>query len=205
MHDTNRDYGRGDPLRWPRDTLYQLKLAMYDTVPTNSDPEFRSSCNILHHNIYGTAPANLQKFKNKMLDDLHIVVLWFVISHSFVSEYRRLGEERYFKHKPNLRKIYVMLYLCLIKHYVMKAWGRWFHHSWPRHWIEGLDAPGRFTPDWNIHTIHWTGGTQNRSGHWRIKKASYRCLESNPYCSAHSPLLYRLSYPRVNWEISWAM
>jgi hypothetical protein len=24
----NRDYGRGDPLRWPRDTLYQLKLAL---------------------------------------------------------------------------------------------------------------------------------------------------------------------------------
>jgi actin-related protein len=23
-----RDYGRGDPLRWPRDTLYQLKLAL---------------------------------------------------------------------------------------------------------------------------------------------------------------------------------
>jgi hypothetical protein len=22
----NRDYGRGDPLRWPRDTLYQLKV-----------------------------------------------------------------------------------------------------------------------------------------------------------------------------------
>jgi hypothetical protein len=28
----NRDYGRGDPLRWPRDTLYQLKLAL--TSPT---------------------------------------------------------------------------------------------------------------------------------------------------------------------------
>jgi hypothetical protein len=27
-----RDYGRGDPLRWPRDTLYQLKLAL--TSPT---------------------------------------------------------------------------------------------------------------------------------------------------------------------------
>jgi hypothetical protein len=24
----NRDYGRGDLLRWPRDTLYQLKLAL---------------------------------------------------------------------------------------------------------------------------------------------------------------------------------
>jgi hypothetical protein len=24
----NRDYGCGDPLRWPRDTLYQLKLAL---------------------------------------------------------------------------------------------------------------------------------------------------------------------------------
>jgi hypothetical protein len=24
----NRDYGRGDPLRWPRDTLCQLKLAL---------------------------------------------------------------------------------------------------------------------------------------------------------------------------------
>jgi hypothetical protein len=24
----NRDYSRGDPLRWPRDTLYQLKLAL---------------------------------------------------------------------------------------------------------------------------------------------------------------------------------
>jgi hypothetical protein len=24
----NQDYGRGDPLRWPRDTLYQLKLAL---------------------------------------------------------------------------------------------------------------------------------------------------------------------------------
>jgi hypothetical protein len=24
----NRDYGRGDPLRWPRDTLYRLKLAL---------------------------------------------------------------------------------------------------------------------------------------------------------------------------------
>jgi hypothetical protein len=24
----NRDYGRGDPLRSPRDTLYQLKLAL---------------------------------------------------------------------------------------------------------------------------------------------------------------------------------
>jgi hypothetical protein len=24
----NRDYGRGDPLRWPRDTLFQLKLAL---------------------------------------------------------------------------------------------------------------------------------------------------------------------------------
>jgi hypothetical protein len=24
----NWDYGRGDPLRWPRDTLYQLKLAL---------------------------------------------------------------------------------------------------------------------------------------------------------------------------------
>jgi hypothetical protein len=28
----NREYGRGDPLRWPRDTLYQLKLAL--TSPT---------------------------------------------------------------------------------------------------------------------------------------------------------------------------
>jgi hypothetical protein len=28
----NRDYGRGDPLRLPRDTLYQLKLAL--TSPT---------------------------------------------------------------------------------------------------------------------------------------------------------------------------
>jgi hypothetical protein len=28
----NRDYGRGGPLRWPRDTLYQLKLAL--TSPT---------------------------------------------------------------------------------------------------------------------------------------------------------------------------
>jgi hypothetical protein len=28
----NRYYGRGDPLRWPRDTLYQLKLAL--TSPT---------------------------------------------------------------------------------------------------------------------------------------------------------------------------
>jgi hypothetical protein len=28
----NRDYGRGDPLRRPRDTLYQLKLAL--TSPT---------------------------------------------------------------------------------------------------------------------------------------------------------------------------
>jgi hypothetical protein len=28
----NRDYGRGDPLRWPRDTFYQLKLAL--TTPT---------------------------------------------------------------------------------------------------------------------------------------------------------------------------
>jgi hypothetical protein len=24
----NRDYGRGDPLRWPRNTLYQVKLAL---------------------------------------------------------------------------------------------------------------------------------------------------------------------------------
>jgi hypothetical protein len=29
----NQDYGRGDPLRWPRDTLYQLKLAL--TSPTS--------------------------------------------------------------------------------------------------------------------------------------------------------------------------
>jgi hypothetical protein len=29
----NRDYGRGDPLHWPRDTLYQLKLAL--TSPTD--------------------------------------------------------------------------------------------------------------------------------------------------------------------------
>jgi hypothetical protein len=28
----NRDYGRGDPLRCPRDALYQLKLAL--TSPT---------------------------------------------------------------------------------------------------------------------------------------------------------------------------
>jgi hypothetical protein len=28
----NRDYGHGDSLRWPRDTLYQLKLAL--TSPT---------------------------------------------------------------------------------------------------------------------------------------------------------------------------
>jgi hypothetical protein len=28
----NRDYGRGDLLRWPRDTLHQLKLAL--TSPT---------------------------------------------------------------------------------------------------------------------------------------------------------------------------
>jgi hypothetical protein len=28
----NRDYGRGDSLRWPRDTLYQLKLANLDNV-----------------------------------------------------------------------------------------------------------------------------------------------------------------------------
>jgi hypothetical protein len=31
----NRDYGRGDPLRWPRNTLYQLKLAL--TSPTGCD------------------------------------------------------------------------------------------------------------------------------------------------------------------------
>jgi hypothetical protein len=24
----NREYGRGDPVRWPRDTLYQQKLAL---------------------------------------------------------------------------------------------------------------------------------------------------------------------------------
>jgi hypothetical protein len=29
----NRDYGRGDPLRWPRDTLYPQKLAI--TSPTS--------------------------------------------------------------------------------------------------------------------------------------------------------------------------
>jgi hypothetical protein len=29
----NRDYGRGDPLRWPRDTLYPQKLAL--TSPTS--------------------------------------------------------------------------------------------------------------------------------------------------------------------------
>jgi hypothetical protein len=29
----NRQYGRGDPLRWPRDTLYQQKLAL--TSPTS--------------------------------------------------------------------------------------------------------------------------------------------------------------------------
>jgi hypothetical protein len=28
----NREYGRGDPLRWPRDTLYRQKLAL--TSPT---------------------------------------------------------------------------------------------------------------------------------------------------------------------------
>jgi hypothetical protein len=32
MDGRNRDYGRGDPLRWPRDTLYQLKLTL--TSPT---------------------------------------------------------------------------------------------------------------------------------------------------------------------------
>jgi hypothetical protein len=29
----NWEYSRGDPLRWPRDTLYQLKLAL--TSPTS--------------------------------------------------------------------------------------------------------------------------------------------------------------------------
>jgi hypothetical protein len=29
----NREYGRGDPLRWPRDTLYPQKLAL--TSPTS--------------------------------------------------------------------------------------------------------------------------------------------------------------------------
>jgi hypothetical protein len=29
----NREYGRGDPLRWPHDTLYPQKLAL--TLPTN--------------------------------------------------------------------------------------------------------------------------------------------------------------------------
>jgi hypothetical protein len=29
----NRDYGRGDPLRWPRETLYPQKLAL--TSPTS--------------------------------------------------------------------------------------------------------------------------------------------------------------------------
>jgi hypothetical protein len=29
----NREYGHGDPLRWPRDTLYRLKLAL--TSPTS--------------------------------------------------------------------------------------------------------------------------------------------------------------------------
>jgi hypothetical protein len=32
----NRDYGREDPLRWPRDTLYQLKLAL--TSPAGCGP-----------------------------------------------------------------------------------------------------------------------------------------------------------------------
>jgi hypothetical protein len=31
----NREYGRGDPLRWPRDTLYPQKLAL--TSPTGGD------------------------------------------------------------------------------------------------------------------------------------------------------------------------
>jgi hypothetical protein len=30
----NREYGRGDPLRWPRDTLYPQKFAL--TFPTSS-------------------------------------------------------------------------------------------------------------------------------------------------------------------------
>jgi hypothetical protein len=30
----NREYGRGDPLLWPRDTLYSQKLAL--TSPTSS-------------------------------------------------------------------------------------------------------------------------------------------------------------------------
>jgi hypothetical protein len=29
----NREYGRGDPLRWPRDTLYPQKLTL--TSPTS--------------------------------------------------------------------------------------------------------------------------------------------------------------------------
>jgi hypothetical protein len=32
----NREYGRGDPLRWPRDTLYPQKLAL--TSPTSDGP-----------------------------------------------------------------------------------------------------------------------------------------------------------------------
>jgi hypothetical protein len=35
----NREYGRGDPLRWPRDTLYPQKLAL--TLPTSGG---RSVC-----------------------------------------------------------------------------------------------------------------------------------------------------------------
>jgi hypothetical protein len=34
----NQEYGRGDPLRWPRDILYPQKLAL--TLPTSGDRSF---------------------------------------------------------------------------------------------------------------------------------------------------------------------
>jgi hypothetical protein len=38
----NREYGRGDPLRWPRDTLYPQNLAL--TWPTSGGRSFVVVC-----------------------------------------------------------------------------------------------------------------------------------------------------------------
>jgi hypothetical protein len=43
-----REYGRGNPLRWPRDTLYPLKLAL--TSPTSGD----RSVGLVHSRIKAT-------------------------------------------------------------------------------------------------------------------------------------------------------
>jgi hypothetical protein len=97
----------------------------------------------------------------------------------------------------------IKLSLCLIKHSAMKMYGG-SEGTAPAYLTSALDGGEWsashsccFTPRENVPGTHWVGGWVGpRTSLDAVEKRKIlQFWESNPRCPAHSPLLYRLSYP----------